>query len=108
MGKRAIIQEYISGESMMKLLLAGQAQPEDLAAKFAQIHYDMHQCEADGLEDSKVRYERLLKLSEYNLGGDLTNRMLKPLEQAARWAQIMPQRLSSGQYNLQFAGHVHY
>ena len=55
-GKRAIIQEYISGESMMKLLLAGQAQPEDLAAKFAQIHYDMHQCEADGLEDSKVRY----------------------------------------------------
>lgn len=79
-GKRAIIQEYISGESMMKMLLAGQAQPEDLAAKFAQIHYDMHQCEADGLEDSKVRYERLLKLSEYNLGGDLTNRMLKLLD----------------------------
>lgn len=79
-GKRAMLQEYISGESMMKLLITGQAEPEEVAAGFAKIHYDMHQCTADRLEDSKVRYERLLKLSEYNLGSDLTNRMLRLLE----------------------------
>ena len=49
-GKRAMLQEYISGESMMKLLITGQAEPEEVAAGFAKIHYDMHQCTADGLE----------------------------------------------------------
>ena len=79
-GKRAIILEYIEGDSMMQVLVSGQESPEKLAADFADIHFRMHQCKVDGLEDSKVRYERLLKLSEYNLGSDLTNRMLRLLE----------------------------
>ncbi len=79
-GKRAMLQEYIKGESMMKLLVTGEASPEELAVGFAKVHFDMHSCPVDGLEDSKVRYERLLRLSEYNLGSDLTNRMLRLLE----------------------------
>ena len=75
-----MLQEYISGASMMKLLIACKVEPEEVVEGFAKIHYDMNQCTADGLEDSKVRYERLLKLSEYNLGSDLTKRMLRLLE----------------------------
>ena len=79
-GKRAIILEYIEGDSMMKVLVSGQESPEKLAADFADIHFRMHHCVVKGIEDSKVRYERLLKLSEYNLGSDLTSRMLRLMD----------------------------
>jgi len=79
-GKRAILLEYIKGESMMHVLASGQIPPEELAEDFARVHYKMHQCRADGLEEGKVRLERLLKRSEHNLGSDLTNRCLKLME----------------------------
>lgn len=79
-GRRAIILEYIEGDSLMQALVSGQDSPEKIATHFAEIHFRMHNCKVDGFEDSKVRYERLLKLSEYNLGSDLTNRMLRLLE----------------------------
>lgn len=79
-GRRAILLEFIKGESMMKVLSSGTAEPEELADDFAKIHYDMHQCAADGLEKGKMRLERLLRLSEPNLGTDLTTRCLKLLD----------------------------
>lgn len=79
-GKQAIILEYIEGESMMKVLSAGEIEPEELADAFAKIHYDMHQCSADGLEEGKLRLERLLRLSEPQLGTDLMTRCLKLME----------------------------
>jgi len=79
-GKRAILLEYIRGQSMMSVLASGQIPPEELAEDFAKIHYQMHQCRADGLEEGKVRLERLLKRSEPNLGTDLTTRCLKLME----------------------------
>lgn len=79
-GKRAILLEYIRGKSMMNVLSGGEIAPEELAEDFAKIHYQMHQCRADGLEDGKVRFERLLRRSEHNLGTDLTTRCLKLME----------------------------
>lgn len=78
--KRAILLEYIRGESMMKVLTGGAVAAEELADDFADIHFKMHRCKADGLEKSKVRFERLLRLSEPNLGTDLTTRCLKLLD----------------------------
>ena len=79
-GKRAILLEYIRGKSMMNVLSGGEIAPEELAEDFAKIHYQMHQCRADGLEEGKVRLERLLRRSEHNLGTDLTTRCLKLME----------------------------
>lgn len=79
-GRRAILLEYIEGEGMMGLLTDGAEEPEKLAADFAYLHFKMHQCDAPELESSKERYARLLRLSEYNLGSDLTGRMLKLLD----------------------------
>lgn len=79
-GQRAIILEYIRGESMMKVLSEGQVPPEELAEDFAKVHYAMHQCSAQELEKGKVRLERLLRLSEPNLGTDLMTRCLKLME----------------------------
>lgn len=79
-GKRAILLEYIRGQSMMRVLTSGEIPPEELAKDFAKIHYQMHQCRADGLEEGKIRLERLLKRSERNLGADLTTRCLKLME----------------------------
>lgn len=79
-GKRAILLEYIEGESMMKVLSTGEVEPEDLADDFAKIHYDMHQLCAEGLEEGKVRLERLLRLSEPQLGTDLMTRCLKLMD----------------------------
>ena len=59
------------------VLGSGQVAPEELAEDFAKVHYKMHQCRADGLEEGKVRLERLLRRSERNLGTDLTTRCLK-------------------------------
>lgn len=81
-GKRAIVLEYIRGVSMSKVLYGSEQSPEELAEDFAKVHYDMHQCSAEGLEKGKVRLERLLRLSEPNLGTDLTTRCLKLLDKA--------------------------
>jgi len=79
-GKRAILLEYIRGESFMKIMSSGDYTLESLADDFAAVHYKMHQCTAPGLEDSKVRYDRLLRLSEPQLGSDLMNRCLKLMD----------------------------
>ena len=79
-GRRAIILEYIEGESMMKVLSSGEIAPEEIADDFAKIHYDMHQCQAEGLEEGKVRLRRLLQLSEPQLGTDLMTRCLKLMD----------------------------
>lgn len=79
-GKRAILLEYIEGDSMMNVLSSGDATPKELADDFADIHYRMHQCSAEGLEKGKLRLERLLRLSEPNLGADLTGRILRLLD----------------------------
>lgn len=79
-GKRAILLEYIRGDSMMSVLSHGKIAPEELAEDFAKIHYQMHQCKADELEKGKCRLERLLRLSEHNLGTDLMTRCLKLME----------------------------
>lgn len=78
-GKRAILQEYIEGSNMMELLLAGELSPTEAARDFAGVHYQMHSCKAPGLESSKLRFERMLKNSQRNLGEDLTQRCLKLL-----------------------------
>lgn len=78
--RRAMLIEYIRGQSMMRVLTEGEVSPEDLAEDFACVHYKMHQCRAGGLEEGKVRLERLLRRSEKNLGTDLTTRCLKLLE----------------------------
>lgn len=52
-GKRAILLEYIRGESAMKELTVGDAEPEKLGRDFADIHYKIHQCPAAGLEPGK-------------------------------------------------------
>lgn len=79
-GKRAILLEYIRGESMMKALFAEGADIEAMAEDFAAVHFRMHGCKAEGLESSKARLERLLRLSEPNLGTDLMSRCLKLME----------------------------
>lgn len=81
-GKRAILLEYIRGKSTMEAIHSGEADIVDIAKDFAAIHYKMHQCKAPALEDSKVRYERLLKASVYQLGEDLMTRCLKLLDKA--------------------------
>lgn len=80
-GKRSVLQEYIRGESAMNLLVAGAMEPEKLGEDFADIHYKVHQCPANGLEPGKERLAMQLRMSERNLGTDLTERCLKLLEQ---------------------------
>ena len=73
-GKRAILLEYIRGESAMKELTVGDAEPEKLGRDFADIHYKIHQCPAAGLEPGKERLAKQLRMSEYCLGTDLMER----------------------------------
>ena len=87
-GRRAILLEYIKGQSMMPVLVSGQIAPEELAEDFARIHYKMHQCSAIGLEEGKVRLERLLRRSEPNLGTDLMTRFLKLMEKTPEGTKL--------------------
>ncbi len=79
-GRRAILLEYIRGESASKVMASRD--PLEVARDFARVQYRLHQCHSPGLEDSRVRYERLLRRSEPQLGSDLMNRCLKLLEKA--------------------------
>ncbi len=79
-GKRAILLEYIRGESMNAAMSSGLKEIEEIARDFAAVHYRLHQCRATSLEESKPRYERLLRRSEPQLGSDLMSRCLKLLE----------------------------
>lgn len=79
-GKRAILLEYIRGESAMKELTVGDAEPEKLGRDFADIHYKLHQCPAAGLEPGKERLAKQLRMSEYCLGTDLMERCLRLLD----------------------------
>ena len=79
-GKRAILLEYIRGESMSAVMNTGKKDLVEIARDFAAVHYRMHQCRMTVLEPSKDRYERLLRRSEPQLGSDLMNRCLKLLE----------------------------
>lgn len=79
--KRSILLEYIRGQSAMDILVSGVEDPEKLGTDFADIHYKVHQCPANGLQSGKERLAAQLKMSEHNLGSDLTHRCLKLLEQ---------------------------
>ncbi len=79
-GKRAILLEYIRGESMNAMMSSGKMEITEVARDFAAVHYRMHQCSMDTLEPSRARYERLLRRSEPQLGSDLMNRCLKLLD----------------------------
>lgn len=79
-GKRAILLEYIRGESMNAVMSSGKMDIVDVAKDFAAVHYRIHQCAMDALEPSRVRYERLLRRSEPQLGSDLMNRCLRLLD----------------------------
>ena len=79
-GKRAILLEYIRGESMSAAMSSGKMETVEVARDFAAVHYRMHRCSMDSLEPSRVRYERLLRRSEPQLGSDLMNRCLKLLD----------------------------
>lgn len=78
--KRAILLEYIRGESMNAVMSSRKMDIVDVAKDFAAVHYRIHQCAMDALEPSRVRYERLLRRSEPQLGSDLMNRCLRLLD----------------------------
>lgn len=78
--KRSILLEYIRGKSAMEILVSGAEDPERLGEDFADIHYKVHQCQANGLEHGKERLAMQLKMSEPQLGADLMQRCLKLLE----------------------------
>lgn len=79
-GRRAILLEYIRGESMNATMSSGKKDVVEVARDFAAVHYRLHQCAMDSLEPSRARYERLLRRSEPQLGSDLMNRCLKLLD----------------------------
>ena len=79
-GKRAILLEYIRGESMNARMSSGRMETVEVARDFAAVHYRIHQCSMNSLEPSLERYERLLRRSEPQLGSDLMNRCLKLLD----------------------------
>lgn len=79
-GKRALLLEYIQGDGAMKELTAGLLEPEKLGMDFADIHYKIHQCPAEGLEPGKERLATQLRMSERCLGTDLMERCLKLLD----------------------------
>ncbi len=79
-GRRAILLEYIHGENAAKAMVSRDA--TEVARDFARVQFELHQCHEPGLEDSRERYDRLLRRSEPQLGSDLLNRCLKLLEKA--------------------------
>ena len=80
-GKRAILLEYIRGESAMKELTVGDAEPEKLGRDFADIHYkNTPNAPQRGLSRGKERLAKQLRMSEYCLGTDLMERCLRLLD----------------------------
>lgn len=79
-GQRAILLEYVRGESMSKMMSSDKTDTVEVARNIATVHYQIHQCRMGTLESSLERYERLLRRSEPQLGNDLMTRCLKLLE----------------------------